>query len=167
MSSCRADLTEAFAGLIAVAVQDAARRIEAEAFRLAFPDARVLGGANGRTRPARWSRSAATTWSSATRAARGALGLTAEAWPGRFPPPTFNGVQEGRHFSAAERGVVQRALARAHATAAVAAREIGFQGDPLPQAGDVRATSGPGARMRRDCLRSETVPPGWDRSPPG
>ena len=42
VSSCRADLTEAFVGLIAVAVQDAARRIEAEAFRLAFPDARVL-----------------------------------------------------------------------------------------------------------------------------
>ena len=42
VSSCRADLTEAFVGLIAVAVQDAARRIEAETFRLAFPDARVL-----------------------------------------------------------------------------------------------------------------------------
>ena len=42
VSSCRADLTEGFVGLIAVAVGDAARRIEMENFRLAFPNARFL-----------------------------------------------------------------------------------------------------------------------------
>ncbi|TKB07352.1 MAG: GAF domain-containing protein, partial [Mesorhizobium sp.] len=42
VSSCRADLTEAFANLISVAVVDAVRRIEAENFRMAFPKARIL-----------------------------------------------------------------------------------------------------------------------------
>jgi transcriptional regulator of acetoin/glycerol metabolism len=42
VSSARADLTEGFARLIASAVADAARFIEAENFRLAFPKARIL-----------------------------------------------------------------------------------------------------------------------------
>ena len=42
VSSCRADLTEGFARLIASAVADAARVIESENFRLAFPKARIL-----------------------------------------------------------------------------------------------------------------------------
>ena len=42
VSSCRADLTEGFVHLIAVAVADAARRIEAENFRLAFAKARIV-----------------------------------------------------------------------------------------------------------------------------
>ena len=42
VSSCRGDLTEGFARLIASAVADAARFIEAENFRLAFPKARIL-----------------------------------------------------------------------------------------------------------------------------
>src|SRR6266581_9081479 len=42
VSSCRADLTEGFVNLIAIAVGDAARRIEMENFRLAFPNARFL-----------------------------------------------------------------------------------------------------------------------------
>ena len=42
VSSCRADWTEGFVRLIATAVADAARAIEAENFRLAFPRARIL-----------------------------------------------------------------------------------------------------------------------------
>ncbi len=42
VSSCRADLTEGFVRLIGIAVADAARAVEAENFRLAFPDARIL-----------------------------------------------------------------------------------------------------------------------------
>ncbi|WP_292284230.1 GAF domain-containing protein, partial [Mesorhizobium sp.] len=42
VSSCRADLTEAFANIISVAVVDASRRIEAENFKAAFPKARIL-----------------------------------------------------------------------------------------------------------------------------
>jgi transcriptional regulator of acetoin/glycerol metabolism len=42
VSSARADLSEGFATLIAHSVTEAARRIEAEAFRLAFPKARMV-----------------------------------------------------------------------------------------------------------------------------
>ena len=42
VSSCRADLTEGFLRLIGIVVADAARAIEAENFRLAFPDARIV-----------------------------------------------------------------------------------------------------------------------------
>jgi transcriptional regulator of acetoin/glycerol metabolism len=48
VSSCRADLTEGFAQLIAVAAADAARHIEAENFRLAFPNARIVVSAERR-----------------------------------------------------------------------------------------------------------------------
>lgn len=41
LSSCRADLIEDFVRLISIAVSDAARRIEAENFRVAFPGARI------------------------------------------------------------------------------------------------------------------------------
>jgi transcriptional regulator of acetoin/glycerol metabolism len=42
VSSCRPELIENFVSLIATAVSDAAARIEAECFRLAYPDARTL-----------------------------------------------------------------------------------------------------------------------------
>ena len=42
VSSCRADQTEAMLGLIAAAVADAARAIEAQAFRQAFAEARIV-----------------------------------------------------------------------------------------------------------------------------
>ncbi|MEK1887729.1 MAG: GAF domain-containing protein, partial [Phyllobacterium sp.] len=42
VSSARSDLTEDFVKLIAMAVVDAARRVEAENFRLAFPKARIV-----------------------------------------------------------------------------------------------------------------------------
>jgi transcriptional regulator of acetoin/glycerol metabolism len=42
VSSCRADRTEGFADLITLAVTEAARRIEADTFRAAFPKARIV-----------------------------------------------------------------------------------------------------------------------------
>ena len=42
ISSCRADLIESFINLIAAAVVEAVARIEAECFRLAYPQARIL-----------------------------------------------------------------------------------------------------------------------------
>ena len=42
VSSCRPELIDNFVNLIATAVSDAAARIEAECFRLAYPDARIL-----------------------------------------------------------------------------------------------------------------------------
>lgn len=126
VSSCRADLTEAFVGLIAVAVQDAARRIEAEAFRLAFPDARVLvspgteksgGGLIAVDRD--------DLVIGATRAARIALALTPEALARPRPAADLIGAPEG-DLGAAERGALQRALARAGGNASAAAKALGI-----------------------------------------
>ena len=126
VSSCRADLTEAFVGLIAVAVQDAARRIEAEAFRAAFPDARVLvapgaekfgGGLIAVDRD--------DLVIGATRAARLALGLSADALARPRPVADLLGAPEG-DLEAAERGALQRALARADGNASRAARALGI-----------------------------------------
>ena len=126
VSSCRADLTEAFVGLIAVAVQDAARRIEAEAFRLAFPDARVLvapgaeragGGLIAVDRD--------DLVIGATRAARLALGLSPESLGRPRPAADLMGTPEG-DLDAAERSALQRALARAGGNASAAARALGI-----------------------------------------
>ncbi|MFO1142472.1 MAG: helix-turn-helix domain-containing protein [Amaricoccus sp.] len=126
VSSCRADLTEAFVGLISVAVQDAARRIEAEAFRLAFPDARVLvapgteatgGGLIAVDRD--------DLVVGATRAARSALGLTPDSLARPRPVADLLGAPEG-DLVEAERGALQRALARAGGNASAAAKALGI-----------------------------------------
>ena len=70
-SSCRADLTEGFVNLIAVAVGDAARRIEMENFRLAFPNARFLFAPDTIAAAVGSSRSMPTTSSSVRRGRRG------------------------------------------------------------------------------------------------
>lgn len=134
VSSCRADLTEAFAGLIAVAVQDAARRIEADVFRLAFPHARVLvapGTAKGGAGLLAVDRDDLVI--GATRAARQALGLTAESLARPRPVVDLLGAAEGEAeadtvvaLGAAERGALQRALARSGGNASAAAKSLGI-----------------------------------------
>ena len=57
VSSCRADRTDAFAGLIALAAGEAARRIEADLFRAAFAHARIVLTLRPKARAADWSRS--------------------------------------------------------------------------------------------------------------
>ena len=80
VSSCRSDLTEGFVNLIAMAVGDAARRIEAENFRLAFPNARILLAPVGeRGAGALIAVDADDLVVGATRAARQALGITQQA----------------------------------------------------------------------------------------
>ena len=126
VSSCRADLTEAFAGLIALAAQDAARRIEAEAFRLAFPDARVLVAPGmDKSGCGLIAIDRDDLVIGATRAARQALGLTAESLVRPRPVADIIGVPEG-DLDAAERGVLQRALARTDGKASAAAQALGI-----------------------------------------
>ena len=129
VSSCRADLTKDFLNLIAVAVSDAARSIEAENFRLAFPDARVLYVPNAQN--ALCSLIALDHDDlvvGASRSARLAFGLTAESFRKAIPASQLLPAAQMRRddFSDAERSVVQRALARAGGKVAVAARELGI-----------------------------------------
>lgn len=128
VSTCRTDLTEDLVNLVAMAVSEATRRIEAENFRLAFPNTRIIVAPT-----AEWSPNALLAVDKddivvgATRAARQAyrhrdnlIGL---------PPPLHDDLpgeirfdDELRH---AERAILERALQRSGGNVTVAARQLG------------------------------------------
>lgn len=129
VSSCRADLTEGFSSLIAVAVGDAARRIEAETFRAAFHRARVLLAPTPDNSPsALIAVDADDLVVGATRQARAALGLTAERLARRIPAGDLLGcaASSETELHEAERAALQRALARVDGNVAAAARMLGI-----------------------------------------
>ncbi len=129
VSSCRADLTEGFINLISVAVGDAARRIEAENFRLAFPQARILlAPTEERVAGALIAVDRDDVVIGATRAARQALGLTPESFA--RPLLASDLVEAGpapspETFADAERAVLQRALIHAEGNVSAAAQALG------------------------------------------
>ena len=113
VSSCRADLTEAFIGLISHSVAEAARRIEAETFRLAFPMSRIVmvpGIERGAT--ALVAVDADDMVVGATRNARRALGLDEDLESRPSPAADLLGVEGAESLDRAERAVLMRALAR-------------------------------------------------------
>ena len=127
VSSCRAELTGGFVRLIGIAVADAARAIEAENFRLAFPDARILLAPAGE----RASASLVAVDSDdlvigATRAARLALGVNSQRLA--RPIPAADLIEQARVKSdgveAAERAALHRALARAGGNVSRAAKQL-------------------------------------------
>jgi len=129
VSSARADVTEGFIGLISTAVADAARAIEAQHFRLAFPEARiVLAGEGERAAAALLAVDRHDLVVGATRAARLALGITDDRIAAQLPAsdllsPTTNDV--AADLIDAERGAVRRALARNDGNVSAAARALG------------------------------------------
>ena len=128
VSSCRADLTEAFVGLIASAVADAARRIEARNFRQAFPRARIVlaPGPDLGAAPL-LAIDDEDLIIGASRAARLAHGITDEKLSKLLPASAILAGEadaiEG--FDSAERGVLQRALARCEGNVSAAAKSLG------------------------------------------
>ena len=125
VSSCRADLTEGFARLIATAVADAARAIEAENFRFAFPRARILlAPAGERAGAALLAVDRDDLVVGATRAARLAFGITSASLKRAIPAADLMGRNEaaGDTLDSASRAVLQRALARAGGNVSQAAR---------------------------------------------
>ena len=128
VSSCRADLTEVFLNLITIAVNDAARSIEAENFRLCFPDTRILFVPNAQNAPgALLAVDQDDLVIGASRNARLVLGLTPASF--KKPRPVMDILAGTKakedDFADAERHVIQRALARANGKVSVAARELG------------------------------------------
>jgi transcriptional regulator of acetoin/glycerol metabolism len=127
VSSCRTDLTEDLANLVAMAVSEATRRIEAESFRLAYPDARILIAPT-----AEWSPSALLAVDrddiviGATRAARHAYRHHATLIGQPLPLGDLSGetrFDDGlRH---AERIILERALSRSGGNVTAAARQLG------------------------------------------
>ena len=129
VSSCRADLTEAFANLISVAVVDGARRIEAENFKMAFPKARILlAPVTDKGSGALIAVDADDLVVGATRSARLALGITQQCLDKPMPATDLLGWGEtGPEILAeAERGMLQRALARAGGNVSAAAQALGI-----------------------------------------
>lgn len=129
VSSCRADLTEGFVHLMAVAVGDAVRRIEAENFRLAFPDARILlAPTPDNAMNALVAVDKDDLVVGATRSARMAFGITPDAFARPLPAARLFGVESDHEaeLSTAERGVLERALIRCDGNVTAAARSLGI-----------------------------------------
>ncbi|MNX94643.1 DNA-binding transcriptional regulator DhaR [compost metagenome] len=128
VSSCRADATEAILGLISATVADAARAIEAQTFRQAFADARIIlaGGSSERNAAALLAVDRHDLVIGATRAARLSLSITDERIAAQLPASdllTPGGVEVD--LLEAERGAVRRALARTGGNVSAAARALG------------------------------------------
>ena len=127
VSSCRADLTEGFAHLIANAVADAARVIEAENFRLAFPNARILlTPKSERATNSLLAVDRDDLVVGATRAARRALGLGPAALARPVPAADLIGEARaaGDDIVMAERAALHRALVRANDNVSKAAKDL-------------------------------------------
>ncbi|BAR62624.1 transcriptional regulatory protein [Bradyrhizobium diazoefficiens] len=127
VSSCRADRTDAFSNLIALAAGEAAKRIEADLFRRAFAHARIVltpaadGQCGGLV-----AVDADDLVVGATRSARVGLGLA----PGRALRPVpaadlLGGDTARDHLAGGQRAVVQRALLRAGGNVSAAAKALG------------------------------------------
>ncbi|MER9839367.1 GAF domain-containing protein [Mesorhizobium sp. M0145] len=129
VSSCRADLIEVFSNLISMAVLDAARRIEAENFKMAFPKARILlAPVPDKGSGALIAVDADDLVVGATRSARLALGITQQCLDKPMPAADLLGWAESgpEILAEAERGVLQRALARADGNVSAAAHALGI-----------------------------------------
>lgn len=133
VSSARTDLAEGMIGLVQGAVLDAVRRIEAQAFRMAFPDARIVLLDEGAGGPERASTPLVAVDRDdrvvgATRAARQSLKLDDERLARGLPAADLTDP-DGRAGSSdlleAERGALTRALARAAGNVSAAAADLG------------------------------------------
>src|SRR5271170_6480489 len=134
VSSCRADLTQGFQNLIGMVVADAARAIEAENFRLAFPEARILlTPAGERAGASLVAVDSDDLVVGATRAARLALGLNAQRLARPTPAADLIGWAraESDGIDAAQRAALHRALARAGGNVSKAASELGMSRSTL------------------------------------
>jgi transcriptional regulator of acetoin/glycerol metabolism len=134
VSSCRADRTEGLQNLIGMVVADAARAIEAENFRLAFAEARILlTPAGERAGASLVAVDSDDLVVGATRAARLTLGLNAQRLARPMPAADLIGRvrADSDGVDAAERAALHRALARAGGNVSKAASELGMSRSTL------------------------------------
>ena len=123
VSSCRPGL-DGLTGLVERAVTDAARRIEARAFREAFPGARIMllpDTAADRASVPMLAVDGDDVVIGATRAARLALKLTDETLKRGLPSP-----DRSADLDEAERAAVRRALTQAGGNVSAAAGLLGL-----------------------------------------
>ncbi|MDA9500396.1 helix-turn-helix domain-containing protein [Bradyrhizobium sp. CCBAU 11357] len=127
VSSCRADRTDAFASLIALAAGEAAKRIEADLFRKVFAHARIVltqaadGSCGGLV-----AVDADDLVIGATRSARLALGIASGGALRPVPAADLLGGDAAHdHLAGGQRAVLQRALLRAGGNVSAAAKALG------------------------------------------
>lgn len=128
VSSSRADLTEAFIGLITIAVADAARRIESLNFRHAFLGARVVVTPDlERHTTGLLAIDRDDMIIGASHAARQAYGLTSARMAKPIPVDSLLSRMDdpGEELKRAERGALRRALAATGGNVSAAARALG------------------------------------------
>lgn len=128
VSSCRADQTEAYTRLIATVVAQTARQIETDAFRAAFPKARIIVAPEERAEGAvLLAVDHDDLVIGATRAARRVYGLEQGAQITPRPASDFLGrANDASALERAERAALKRAIARAGGNVSAAARELGI-----------------------------------------
>jgi transcriptional regulator of acetoin/glycerol metabolism len=125
VSTGRRDADRGVVALIAAAVGDAARRIEAAHFRAAFSGARILLDPNGGEAGALMAVDRDDLMIGATRAARRLYGITDDRLAAGLPASSIFGGEVNEGLADAERGAVQRALVRAGGNVSGAARILG------------------------------------------
>lgn len=129
VSSCRSDLTEAYAGLIFASVNDAARKIEADYFRYHYQKARiVIAPIAEHNSSALLAIDRDDMVIGASRSARLALGFGEDGLKDPVPAADFFGTsrEQETDMAEAERGVIIRALARAEGKISQAAKILGM-----------------------------------------
>ncbi|MDF9301429.1 helix-turn-helix domain-containing protein [Tritonibacter mobilis] len=128
VSSARADQTASFNQLIAASVAQTARQIEADVFRAAFPEARIITAEAG-------SAEAAVLLAvdgddivrGATRAARKVFNLSQTGPISPRPASDLLGSEDDSNgFDGAQRAAVNRALSRTNGNVSEAARLLGI-----------------------------------------
>jgi transcriptional regulator of acetoin/glycerol metabolism len=126
VSSCR-DVGDGLLQLMALAVGDATRRIEAENFRAAFPQARlVMAPTTDGTNPGWLAVDGDDLVIGASRAARVALGITPARLEEPLPAADLLRDAHGEGLGSAERAVLARALARTGGNVTAAAAALGI-----------------------------------------
>lgn len=127
VSTAGLETGEAVAALIAHAVTEAARRIEGDLFRNAFPKARLmLAPGMDRGQGAILAVDGDELVIGATRAARLHFGLKGDLTRKPVPAADLLGLHAPETLEAGERAVMARALARAGGNASAAARALGI-----------------------------------------
>lgn len=126
VSTARPDLAEAVTGLIAGTVAEAARKVEADLFHLAFPRARILMVPGlDRALAALLAVDADDLVIGATRGARQHLGLAGDLRAAPRLVSDLLGLEGHDRLEDAERAVLTRALVRASGNVSAAARALG------------------------------------------
>lgn len=128
VSSCRADQTESYTRLIGNVVTQAAKQIETEAFRAAFPKARIIAAPDARSDGAvLLAVDQDDLVIGATRAARRLYQLGQGGVIAPKPASDILGRDSGMSaLERAERAALKRAIARAGGNVSAAARELGI-----------------------------------------